>query len=91
MRRSRIFFSGGVGDPGPTARKQSGRFCCFFLSPQLILHFTEGVQWFYYRENCTFPRIQGGGGGSDIFQGVQLFPGRGIDTHPGGPDLISPL
>ena len=30
----------------------------FFFSPQLILHYTEEVQYFYYRENYTFPRIQ---------------------------------
>ena len=37
-----------------------------FFCPQLILQFIEGVQWFDYRENYTFPRIQRG---SDIFQG----------------------
>ena len=48
-----------------------------FCSPQLILHFTEGVQWFYYyRVNYTFPRIKRGptffrgrGGMSNFFQG----------------------
>ena len=38
----------------------------YFFCPQLILQFIEGVQWFYYRENYTFPRIQRG---SDISQG----------------------
>ena len=33
-------------------------FFNFFFSPQLILHYTEEVQYFYYRENYTFPRIQ---------------------------------
>ena len=33
-------------------------FFLFFFSPQLILHYTEEVQYFYYRENYTFPRIQ---------------------------------
>ena len=37
---------GGWGGRGPTARKQSGQ--CFF-SHQLILQFTEWIQWFYYR------------------------------------------
>ena len=45
----------------------------FFFCPQLILQFIEGVQWFYYRENYTFPRIQRGSdisrGGSNFFQG----------------------
>ena len=70
---------------------------CFFLllfsfSPQLIWQFTEGVQWFYYRENYTFSRIEG----------IQLFPGGGgvqvlisIETHincdfPGGSGPLSP-
>ena len=37
---------GGGGRRFPTARKQSGQ--CFF-SHQLILQFTEWIQWFYYR------------------------------------------
>ena len=53
--RIQDFFQGG---PGQTARKQSEVFS--FFSPQLILQFTEGVQWFYYRKNYTFPRIQRG-------------------------------
>ena len=53
----------------------------FFLCPQLILQFIEGVQWFYYRENYTFPMIPRGltfsrGGG-----GVKLFPGGGGPNH----------
>ena len=64
------FYSGG-GGPGPTAGKQSGQrlfffSLFFFYSPELILQLAEGVQWFYYRENYTFLRIQRG---SRIFQG----------------------
>ena len=55
------------------ARKQAGQVFFFFFSPQLILQFTEGVQWFYYRENYTFPRIQRDPtffrGGFTFFQG----------------------
>ena len=80
------FFRGG---PGPTARKQSGR-CFFDFLVLLILQFTEGVQWFYYSEKDTFPRIQRGsnifqgGGGSNFFQGgggggVQML--NSIETH----------
>ena len=51
-------------------------FLLLSFCPQLILQFIEGVQWFYYRENYTFPRVQKG---SNIFQGgggvVQLFLG----------------
>ena len=66
---------GGGGGPGPTAGKQSGQrlFCFFFHSffyiPELILQLAEGVQWFYYRENYTFLRIQRG---SRIFQGERV-------------------
>ena len=75
MRGSKNIFSGEVGwGPGQTARKQSGRCCCFFFSPQLILQFTEGVQWFYYRENYTFPRIQRG---PTFFRGDPTFS-RGV-------------
>ena len=65
--RNQEFYSGG--GPGPTAGKQSGQRCFFFgffNSPELILQLTEGVQWFYYRENYTFQRIQRG---SRILQG----------------------
>ena len=42
------------------------------FSPQLILQFTKGVQWFYNIENYPFPRIQRG---SNIFKGVHFFQG----------------
>ena len=60
---------GWEGGPCPTAGKYSGQrcfFCVVFCSPKLILWLTEGVQWFYYRKNYTFQRIQRG---SRIFQG----------------------
>ena len=50
---------GGGGDRGPTARKQSGQ--CFF-SHQLILQFTEWIQWFYYRGKEGVQLLPGGGG-----------------------------
>ena len=67
MRGSRNFCQGGVGGGGGggggrlTARKKPGQRCFFLFSfsPQLILQFIEGVQWFYYRENYTFQRIEG--------------------------------
>ena len=76
MRGSRNFFQGW--------QVQARR-------PQLILQFTEGVQWFYYRENYIFLRIQRG---SNIFKGFLFFKGGGpnansIENHitcdfPGG-------
>ena len=54
----------------------------FFLSPQLILQFTEGVKWFYYRETILF---QGSRGGPTFTRGgVQLFPRGG--GGGGGPN-----
>ena len=50
---------GGGGVRGPTARKQSGQ--CFF-SHQLILQFTEWIQWFYYRGEEGVQLLPGGGG-----------------------------
>ena len=86
---------GPCADPGifqgcPTARKQSGILSLF--SPQHILQFTEGVQWFYYKENCTFPRIQRG---SNIFQGGGVHMLISIETHiicdfPRGSGPLSP-
>ena len=90
--RIQEFLSGGGGFPGLTARKQPGH------------SLTEGVQWFYCRENYTFPRIQRG---SNIFRvGSNFFQGGGggggqmlisIETHITcdflggvGPDLVSP-
>ena len=34
-------------------------------------------RWFYFRENYTFPRFQGGGGGSNIFQRIPTFSSGG--------------
>ena len=101
--RIKEFLSGGGGGGGGVvqARRPENSLDVFFLFiSQLILQFTEGVQWFYYRENYTFQRIQRG---SNIFKGVQLFPGGvqmliSIETHitydfpgGGGSGPISPL
>ena len=77
MRRIRNFIQGGGGGGGGGGGSRSdGRktvwttsgffFALFFYSPELILQLAEGVQWFYYRENYIFLRIQRG---SRIFQG----------------------
>ena len=71
MRGSRIlFWWGGGGGPGRTARKQSGLFC--FFSPQLILKFTECIQWFYNRESLTF---EGPRGDPTFSRGSNFFHG----------------
>ena len=83
MRGSRNFCQAGVGGGGrgATARKQSGQ--CFF-SHQLILQFTEWIQWF----------ITEGWRGSKFFQGVGVsnethitcdFPGGGGGSGPPNP------
>ena len=71
MRGIRIFFiQGGVGggsrSDGWKTVLTTFFFFFFFYTPELILQLTEGVQWFYYRENYNFLRIQRG---SRIFQG----------------------
>ena len=66
-----IFVRGVWGDGGSrpdgenTALKILLFFLCVFLSPQLILQFTEGANGFI-TEITTFPRNQRG---SNIFQG----------------------
>ena len=70
MRRIRNLIQGG----GVQVRRPENSldnvvcffFALFFYSPELILQLAEGVQWFYYRENYIFLRIQRG---SRIFQG----------------------
>ena len=70
-------------DPGIFVRRVQARrpenslvFYFLFFNPELILQFTEGVQWFYDIKNLYFPKdpegvqyfFQGGGG-------LQFFPG----------------
>ena len=62
---------GGGGGPGLAARKQSGQR---FFVLNLLYSLQRGVQWFYYRENYTFPRIQRG---SNILRGVGPTFSRG--------------
>ena len=77
MHGSRILLSGGGGGGGVQA-------------PQLILQFTQGVQWLYYtffRGGPTFSR--GGGGGVQLPISIETnitiicdFPrGGGSGTH----------
>ena len=51
----------------------------FFFCPQL-LQFYSGLSMVYFKEIYNFTRFRGEGG-SDLFQGVKLFPwgrGRGV-------------
>ena len=74
MRRIRNFIRGGGGGGGGVQVRRPENsldnviffFALSFYSPELILQLAEGVQWFYYRENYIFLRIQRG---SRIFQG----------------------
>ena len=95
----------GVGGRRQHARIQG--FLSVLFSPQLILQFIEGVQWFYCWENYTYtlPKIQRGsiifqgvGGGSNFFQGgggVQML--ISLETHvrtcyfPGGGGVRTPI
>ena len=69
MRRIRNFIQGGGGVQVRRPENSLDNvifFALSFYSPELILQLAEGVQWFYYRENYIFLRIQRG---SWIFQG----------------------
>ena len=58
---------GGGGGGGVEARRPENSLDNFFFSHQLILQFTEWIQWFYYRGE----------------EGVQLLPGgRGVQRNP---------
>ena len=103
MRRIRTFFQGGGGVQIRRPEKSLDNFffffffALFFYSPELILQLAEGVQWFYYRENYTFLRIQRGsrifqgGGGSNFFLMLISKETHIICDFPGDPDPLSPL
>ena len=62
------------------------------FSLQLILQFTEGVQWIYYRGGPTFSRwgggptfFRGGGGGGGVLMLIS------IETHITFQGGLSPL
>ena len=60
--RIQEFLSGvGGGEGGVEARRSDNSLDNVFFSHQLILQFTEWIQWFYYRGE----------------EGVQLLPGGG--------------
>ena len=91
------FYQLQSGFGGRRQHERIQEFLSVLFSPQLILQFKEGFQWFYCRENYTYTlqRIQRR---SIIFWGgVQFLPGGGgvqmlisIETHirtcyfPGG-------
>ena len=88
QRKSEVKALKSCADPGIIFRvggsmPDGQRWTTFFFCPQLILQFIEGVQWFDYRENYTFPRIQRG---SNIFQGGSNFFQDGGGGGGGGPN-----
>ena len=69
----------------------------FFFSPQLILQFTEGVQWFYYKKNYIFskdpegvPYFPGGGGGGGVRMLISIEIHITCDFPGGGGGVQSP-
>ena len=82
MRGSRNFYKAGVGGGGGggggggvEARRPENSLDNVFFSHQLILLFTEWIQWFYYRGE----------------KGVQLLPGGGgVQRNPCNLDPLTP-
>ena len=72
MLGSRNFFQGGGGS---RLDGQKTVLTSFFFSPQLILQFTEGVQWFYLLRKLYFSKDP---------EGVQHFPGGSNFFRGGG-------
>ena len=62
MRGSRNFCQGGGGGGGVEARRPENSLDNVFFSHQLILQFTEWIQWFYYRGEERVQLLPGGGG-----------------------------
>ena len=60
MRGSRNFCQAGGGSEA--RRPEKSLDDVFFLSHQLILQFTEWIQWFYYRGEEGVQLLPGGGG-----------------------------
>ena len=65
----------GFRGRGQHARIQE--FLSVLFNPQLILQFTEGVQWFYCFENYTYTLLR-------IQMGSIIFQGGGVKLSPGG-------
>ena len=53
---------GGGGGGGVEARRPENSLDNVFFSHQLILQFTEWIQWFYYRGEEGVQLLPGGGG-----------------------------
>ena len=62
--RIQEFLSGGRGWGGgvEARRPENSLDTVFFFGHQLILQFTEGIQWFYYRGEEEVQLLPGGGG-----------------------------
>ena len=90
-RRYEPVEQGSCADPGIFVRGggvQKTVWTMIFFSHQIILQFTEWIQWFYYRGEEGVQLLPGGGGGG----------GGSKETHitcdfPGGegPDPLTPL
>ena len=80
IRGSRNFFKGrGVQVQRPENSLDNGLCFSFVFSPQLILQFTGGVQWFYYRKKTIlFHSSRGVNHFAGVGVGVQLLPGEGV-------------
>ena len=95
MRGSRNFCQagGGGGGGGVEARRPENSLDNGFFSRQLILQFTEWIQWFYYRGEEGAQLLPGGVVSKETYITCE-FPGGGgsgppnhpLDPHVGSPD-----
>ena len=91
MRGSRNFFQ-AVGGGGVEARRPENSLDNVFFSHQLILQFTEWIQWFYCRGEEGVQLLPGGGGVHRnpynllFSRGGSGPPNPPLDPHVGSPD-----
>ena len=88
MRGPRNFLPGGVQARLPAENSSDDGF--FFLFVLSFYSFTVTYQWFISKKTIILQGFRGGGehfpGGSNLFQGVKLFPrGGGPSTNSRNP------
>ena len=89
--RIQDFLSSGGGGGGVDVRRPENSLDNIFFSHQLILQFTEWIQWFYYRGEEGSNFFQGAGVSKEThitcdFPGGSGSPNPPLDPHVRSPD-----